>query len=103
MPRVSGVSGSSTVWRIFRNPIPRTVSNWVRLKPIVLLTSVTFSSLAAGFFALFLAMSLSALLIHDARRILRSDELTLFLAPIPGHEGRILQVHQAGKRRPHHV
>src|SRR5439155_5163727 len=40
MPRTAGVSGSSTVWRKRRRPIPSTTFAWLRLKPIVLFTSV---------------------------------------------------------------
>src|SRR5687767_2756841 len=87
MPRVSGVSGSSTEWRIFRSPMPWTVFACVSLKPIVLLTSVTLSRLAAAFCAAFLAM----------------NQLALFLAAVPRHQRRILQFHEAAEGRPHDV
>ena len=45
IPRVSGVSTSSTVWRMRRRPIPSTVSAWVRLNPIGLRTRVILTVL----------------------------------------------------------
>ena len=46
IPRVAGVSGSSTLWLIRRRPMPSTVFAWVLLNPIVLLRSVTVRRLA---------------------------------------------------------
>ena len=52
MPRVAGVSTSSTLWPIRRSPMPCTVAAWVRSNPIGLFTSVifTFGVSPAGFF-----------------------------------------------------
>src|SRR5687768_5591473 len=98
MPRTSGVSGSSTEWRMRRSPIPCTVWPCVLLKPIGLLTSVIVSFFApASFLAAFLAITLP-FLGHS-----RADQIGLFLAVPARDEVRILQVHQAGERRPHHV
>ena len=67
MPRVSGVSGSSTVWRILRNPIPITVSPCVLLKPIGLRSSVTFNVFAADLaaFATFATFDLALPMTFD--------------------------------------
>ena len=51
MPRVAGVSGSSTECRMRRSPIPSTVFACVLLKPIVLRRRVIFNFFAAGFAA----------------------------------------------------
>src|SRR5262245_7394526 len=99
MPRVSGVSGSSTVWRIFRSPMPCTVFACVLSKPIVLRTSVTFSVFAAAVFPAFLAIRCAL----RCRRRSGADELALFLATHPRHQRGILQTHQPGEGRPHHV
>jgi hypothetical protein len=51
MPRVAGVSGSSTLWVSRRRHLPSTVFAWVLLNPIVLLRSVTvrrFADLVPG-------------------------------------------------------
>src|SRR5438034_6065945 len=91
MPRVSGVSASSTVWRIRRSPMPSTVSPCVLLKPIGLRTSVILSRLASVcLLAAFFATSGS----YEFREVLAAQAR---------HESRILQIHQAGKRRPYHV
>src|SRR5688572_29127914 len=49
MPRMDGVSGSSTVWRILRNPSPRTHIRCPCWVPIGLLTSVTLRVLPPKF------------------------------------------------------
>src|SRR5688572_25220417 len=112
MPRVSGVSGSVTEWRILRRPIPSTVFACVSLKPMVLLTSVTCNIFAAVcFFALFLTMTLSGGPAEAGHYILPvrlkpdsgAHQLALFLAAVPGDKRGILQIHQAGKRGAHDV
>src|SRR6185503_20407318 len=89
MPRVSGVSGSSTVWRSRRSPMPWTVLACVLLKPMVLRTSVTFSFLSVA-----CATSVPRL---------RADQLAFFLAAHPRHGRRVLQLHQSAERRAHDV
>src|SRR5688572_7031575 len=91
MPRVSGVSSSSTVWRILRSPIPWTVAACVRLNPIGLRTSVIFSF----FFAC------SAMIVVLRPRA--SENLVLVLATQPRQERRILQLLQRREGRAHHV
>jgi hypothetical protein len=43
IPRTDGVSSSSTLWRIRRNPRPRTVARCDAFVPITLFTSVTLT------------------------------------------------------------
>ena len=53
IPRVAGVSGSSTECPIRRRPMPWTTCAWFLLNPIVLLRSVIFSLFPSFFAALF--------------------------------------------------
>src|SRR5512134_1033092 len=52
MPRISGVSATTTVWLMRRRPRPRTVARWRWIWPKGLFTSVTFTFLAGAFFAM---------------------------------------------------
>src|SRR6516162_4558930 len=92
MPRTAGVSLRATVWRIRRNPRPRTTSAWLRLNPMGLFSNVTFT--VPPFVSVRkLAMSSRA----------RAGELLNILGPKPRDQHRILQRRQACKRRPHDV
>ncbi len=46
MPRISGVSASTTESRMRRSPSPRTVAWWLRNWPCTLFTSVTLIDFA---------------------------------------------------------
>src|SRR5436309_156423 len=96
MPRVSAVSFSSTVCRIRRSPSPLTTANWLRLKPIGLLLSVTFTVPPFESVRWF-AMS------GPCRSCARFRERLQVLAPEAGNHHRILQRAQTGKRRPDDV
>src|SRR5262245_51739309 len=80
MPRVAGVSMSSTVWPMRRRPMPCTVFACVLLNPIGLFTSVILTVLPS-------AISLPRLV----------------LAAQPTDGRGILQAHQAGEGRAHDV
>src|SRR4026208_1229571 len=96
MPRVSGVSKSSTVCASRRSQSPVTTLSCFRSNPIVLFTSVIRSFLADAFaFALF-AMTLRPL---RRRRLL----FFLFLAAQTPPHLRILQPAQSGERGAHDV
>src|SRR5919201_1359505 len=92
MPRVAGVSFSSTVWRMRRRPRPRTVVACFRSNPIGLFTSVTLT--VAPFVSVrWLAMALCA----------RARERLQFLSAKPRDRHRILQRREAGERGAHDV
>src|SRR5262245_53410352 len=107
MPRVSAVSGSSTVWRMRRKPIPSTVFPCVLLKPIGLFTRVTFNrfdaSFAAAFFAMLCLEPCALCLVFPFAPVSGPRQLALFLAAEPCHLRRILQLHQSRERRAHDV
>src|SRR4026209_2151019 len=102
MPRVSGVSASSTVWLRRRSPRPITVSSCVRLNPIVLFTSVILRRLPSAFFAFFVAIVLLTFALCPLT-VLGPNQFRFFLAAEPRPLRRILQTHEAGKRRTHDV
>src|SRR5882672_2815478 len=98
MPRVDGVSMSSTVWWGCRNPRPCTTAACFLSKPMVLLTSVTLTRLvSADFFDAFFAIRASCVLARGPYQIGQ------VLAAKPRDRGRIFQRHQSIERGAYHV
>src|SRR5438132_6009348 len=120
MPRIDGVSLSSTVCRMRRSPSPFTTASWLRLNPTGLLRKVTFtvplpfesvlslamvfSSLAPGFISYF-APGPNFLYGAGPHPTLRRGprEIRQLLAAHPREQRRIFQRSEAGERRAHHV
>src|SRR5687767_6661686 len=96
MPRVSGVSASSTVYPSRRRPRPVTTLSCFRSNPIVLFTSVIRSFFADDVFAF-------ALFAMPLRSLRRRRLFFLFLAAETPHELRILQPGQSGEGGAHDV
>src|SRR5205823_13535911 len=93
MPRMAGVSLSSTEELSFLRPSPRATTAWLSLNPVVLLTSFTVTVLPL--------VSVLSLAMFEFLRARPRGELGEFLAAQPCNHRRILELAEARERRPH--
>src|SRR2546421_5495053 len=95
MPRMAGVSLSSTEELSFLRPSPRATTAWLSLNPVVLFTSFTVTVLPL--------VSVLSLAMFEFLRARPRRELFERFAAQPCNHRRILELAEARERRPHDV